>query len=237
MKWPFFFSKKNSNRPDSDLFERYQQFREAGRNLNLTLAKQLPKPAVQECGKKLGLFKAGTLILNNEDEIAILFDYAFFHHRRAGKNLIERYFENTPPAAGAIEALLLQAMLKSYYSLFRMEEIRPGRGALLRDLLTDETLEMMDKGLGDTGSPGVILAGRILPLADFNMSSGTVIPLPEPVFREKITPIIEKFLPGQTPRTHPLLSPGREAAFVAQVIRVSLHAGGEDNVFYTDIEA
>ena len=237
MIWPFSLFKNNTDGPDAALFERYRQFREAGRGFNLTLAKQLPKPAVQECGKKLGLFKAGTLILNNEDEIAILYDYAFYHHRRADKNLIERVRENSPPEPDSVEAELLEAMAKSYYSLFRLEEIRPAKGAKLRDLLTDETLELMDKGLGDTGMPGLILAGRILPLSDFNLSSGTMIPLPEPVFQEKIAPIVEKFLNGKIPAPHPLLSAGQEAAFVAQIIRISLHAAGEDNVFYTDMEA
>lgn len=237
MKWLFSFHRKNNKRPDAGLFDHYRQIREAGRALNLSLAKQLPKSAVQECGKKLGLFKAGTLILNNEDEIAILYDYAFYHHRRTDRNLIERYLRNAEAAPGSIEAELLQGMANSYYSLFRMDEVRSGQGALLRDLLTDESLELMDKGLGDTGIPGIILAGRILPLADFNMSSGTMIPLPEPVFQEKIVPVIEKFLHGRTLGSHPLLPPGQEAAFVAQVIRIALHAGGEDNVFYTDIEA
>lgn len=235
MKWPFFF-KKNTDDRDSELVDRYKRCRETGRNLNTTLAKQLPKAAVPECGKKLGLFKAGTLILNNDDEIAILYDYCLYHYRRAGKNMIERYLEQSPPPPASDEMLILQAMLKSHYSVFRVEEIKPHQGAILRDLLTDGTLNLMDIGLSETGMPGIILAGRILPFADFHMSSGTLIPVPDVAFEDKIAPIIRKFMRDKTPDSGPLFSPAQDASFTAQLIRVSLHAGGEDNSFYTDIE-
>ncbi|MGZ8218052.1 hypothetical protein [Methylomagnum sp.] len=236
MKWLFSLFKNNNDTPDADLLDRYKQFREASRNLNVTLAKQLPKVAAPECGKKLGIFKAGTLILNNDDEIAILYDYAFHYYRRAGKSVIDRYLEATPPVPESIEAKIFQAMLKSYYSLFRVEQIKPRQGAVLRDLLTGTTLDLMNISLSDTGNPGIILAGRILPFADFAMSSGTMIPVPEFVYEEKITSVMQKFPSDKERSAHPLFSAAQEAAFVAQIIRAVLREGGEDNVFYTDIE-
>jgi hypothetical protein len=237
MKWPFFFLKKKpTDDRDEVLLDRYKQLRKTGIALNTTLAKRVPKVAVSECGKKLGLFKAGTLIFNNDDEVGILFDYCFYHYRRAGKNVIERYLEQSPPALESDAMVLLQAMLKSRYSLFRVEEIHPHRGARLRNLLTDETFDLTDIGLSETGSAGIILAGRILPTEDFHMSSGALIPLPEPVFEKSILSIVRKFLRDGSPKAHPLFSPAQEASFTAQVIRVSLHAGGEDNTFFADMD-
>jgi hypothetical protein len=237
MKWPFFsFKKKTTDDRKEELLDRYGQLRKAGIALNTKLARQVPKAAVPECGKKLGLFKAGTLIFNNDDEVGILYDYCFHHYRRAGKNVIERYLEQFPPAPDSVETILLQAMLKSRYSVFRVEEINPHMGAALRDLITDETLNLMDIGLSETGSPGIILVGRILPLEDFHISSGTLIPLAELVCEQSITPIIRKFLHDGAPKSHPLFSPAQEATFTAQLIRVSLHAGGEDNTFFTDMD-
>ena len=66
MKWPFSFKKKTQT-DNQELIDRYKHFRSVARELNLTLVKQLPKSAVPECGKKLGIYKAGTLILNNDD--------------------------------------------------------------------------------------------------------------------------------------------------------------------------
>lgn len=237
MKWPnFSFKKKTADDRGDVLLDRYKQLRKAGIALNTVIAKQLPKVAVPECGKKLGLFKAGTLIFNNDDEVGVLFDYCFHHHRRAGKTVIERYLEQSPPHEESDEMVLLQAMLKSRFSLFRIEEIHPHAGAALRDLLTDETLNLVDVALSETGSPGIVLAGRILPVEDFNMSSGALIPLPESAFEHSIMPIVRKFLHGKSVSSHPLFKPSQEANFVAQIIRAALHAGGEDNTFFADMD-
>jgi hypothetical protein len=234
MKWPF-FSKRSS--VQHAWIERYQRLRQVGRDLNLTLVKQLPKAAVAECGKKLGLFKAGTLILNNEDEIAILYDYGLHHYRRDHKNVIERYLEHSPPAPDSLELTLLQAMLHARFSVFRVQEIKPRQGALLLDLVQGEPVELVDRALSETGTAGTILVGRLLPLGDFYMSSGTLIPLPEEVYEDKLVPIVRKFTPDSSPDSRATRSAAQEAAYVAQLIRVSLHEGGMDNVFYTDMES
>ena len=235
MKWPFSFRKK-PHAGAEELIDRYKQVRAVGRDLNLNLVKQLPKAAVPECGKKLGIYKAGTLILNNDDEIAILYDYCLYHYRRGGKNVIERYLENSPPQPDSTEMAILQAMQASYYSIFKVMGIQAHQGASLIDLTTDKTLTLLDIGLSETGSPGLVLAGRVLPFADFNMSSGTLIPLPESVYTDKIVPIFRKYSKTDKLGNKPLLSTGQQAALTAEIIRVSLHAGGEDNVFYTDME-
>lgn len=233
MKWLSFFKRKT---PDNDTLDRYKQMRRVGRDLNLTLVKQLPKVAAPECGKKLGLFKAGTLILNNDDEIAVLYDYCLCYYRRGNKTVIERYLEQSPPPPESDEMALLQAMSKARYSLFRVTEIKPRQGAVLLDLVHGASIDLTDISLAETGTPGTILLGRVLSLADFNMSSGTMIPLPEEAYQQSLVPIVEKFMPETSPGSRPSMSAAQEAAFTAQLIRVSLHAGGADNTFYTDIE-
>lgn len=233
MSWLSFFRKKPKN---SDLIDRYKDFRKVSIQLNMTLAKQVPKPAVPECGKRLGIAKAGALIINNDDEIAILYDYCLYHYRRADKTVIERHIESSPPAPDTPESILLQAMQNARYSVFRVVEIIPHQGAVLHDLVRDESLELVDIGLSSTGTPGLILAGRILPLPDFNMSSGTLIPLPQAAYEQTIAPMVQKFLRNSLPGSGPLFSPSHEASFVAQIIRAALQAGGEENTFYTDME-
>ncbi len=226
----------NTHTPEQEAQrERYKHFRELGRSYNLELIKQLPPPALPESGKKLGLYKAGTLILNQDDEIAVTYDYCLHHYRRVGKNTIERTLESAPPAEGSDAMTYLEVMAAARFSLFRVEEILPHRGARLMDLVTGTSLELMDIGLSSAGIPGIIVAGRLLSFADFNMSSGTLIPIPEAVFESRIQPVMKKFMPDAPTATSPL-SPAQSAAFEAQVIRIALHDGGEDNSFYTDME-
>ncbi len=235
MKWfPFF--KSNPKSYNEELVERYKEWRSAGRELNMILAKQLPKVAIPECGKKLGLYKAGTLILNNDDEIAVLYDYGLHHYIRGGKNTIERYLENTRPAPDSRDAVLLKALLDARHSVFTVLEIHPHQGARLLDLAHGDTFDLVDIGISETAEPGLIFIGKIFKLEDFYMSTGTLIPLPATVFEDKIKPIFRKFLKSDQPGDKPKLSSGQYAAYTAELIRVSLHAGGADNVFYTDME-
>lgn len=235
MKW-FSFFRRGPESGTAELLARYKHFRQTGRALNVALVKQLPKRAVPECGKKLGIFKADTLILGNDDEIGVLYDYCLYHYRRGGKNAIERYLEQSPPAPDTAEMLLLQAMLKAYFSLFQIESIEPHCGAMLRDLVTDSRLKLLDLGVSATGVPGMILAGRMITLPEFTVSSGTLIPIPEPVFNERIRPLIRTFKGNTRVDSDRPFTPGQEASFAGQVLRIALHAGGEDNSFFSDID-
>jgi hypothetical protein len=236
MKWPFFFKSK-PKRFSAEQVDYYRDIRARGRILNMALVKELPKAAAPECGKKLGLVKAGTLILNNDDEIAILYDYCLYNYRRDGKNIIERHSLTAPPPADSLDAVLLQAMQQAYYAVLKVVDIHPNQGANLQNLITGETLDIIDISLSETGEPGIVLVGRIIPLGEFNMSSGTLIPLPESVYEDKLKPVIGKFVKSDATGEKLKLSASVEASLTAEIIRVSLHAGGEDNVFYTDIEA
>ncbi|BBL72712.1 hypothetical protein [Methylogaea oryzae] len=233
MKWPFFFKRSAA---DDGRLDSYKRMRRAGRDLNMALAKRLPKDAVPEFGKKLGLFKAGTLILNNDDEIAVLYDYCLYHYRRGNKNVIERFLEQSPPAADSLDMTLLQAMLQSRFSAFRIVSITPRQGAVLLDLVRGDTLELVDLGIAETGTVGTILVGRLLPLPDFHMSTGTLIPLSEGEFAGSIVPIIEKFLPAGEDGRRPAMSATQEASYVGRVVKETLRAGGMENVFYSDME-
>lgn len=222
---------------EDEVLERYKELRERGRELNDLLIKQLTKTAILECAKKLGLREGKTLVLDSEDELSVLFDYCLYSHRLSGKSTIDRYLESAPPSTLLDdERLLLKAMSDSYYSLFLVDAVEAGKGGTLRDLVRDETLFLMDIGLGQSARSGLMLAGRVLPLPDFNMSSGALIPVEGDEVRQQVTFILKKFIKHKKPGGV-VLSPGQEAAFSAQIIRVLLRAGLFDNIRYREIES
>ena len=216
--------------------EVYKDFRALSRQLNLELIRQLPPPALPDAGKKLGLSKAGTLILHQEDEIAIAYDFCLQHFRRQGKNVIERALDAATNATPEDHKTYWEGLSRARFSIFLIEEILPHRGARLRDVVQDEGLEIMDLGLSSTGIEGVLIVGRILFFPSFNMSSGTFIPVAPEIFENKIKEVIEKFQ-KDAPTSQRVLSSAQSAAFEAQVLRIALHEGGEDNSFFTDMEA
>ncbi len=221
---------------EDPVLNRYKQLRARGRALNDLLIKQLPKTAIRECAKKLGLLEGKTLVLDSEHELSVLFDYCLYTHRRGNKTVIDRYLAQAPPAVLSEEDMrLLNAMSNAYYSLFVVDAVQTDKGVTLHDLLRDKTFFLMDTGFGQSARPGLMLAGRVLPLADFAMSSGAFIPLQGTAVRHQVESILKKFQKHKKVGDV-VFSPAQEAAFSAQVIRGLLRAGAFDMLMYRDVE-
>ncbi len=210
----------------------YKRLRTAGRYLNQDLVRRLPKGTMLECAKKLGLRKGKSLSFQNEGEMPVLFDYCLYNHRRAGKNIIEKYLEDSPPAETSDEMTLLRAMVKAHYSVFMVEEIQNGMGATLFDLLRHDRLSLIDIGIGTTARRGMIFGGRVLPLGDFYMTSGAFVPLWPDIVERIVIPALEKFCPDAHAEDLVELSHSQEAAFSGQVIRAALKAGALKRMAY-----
>ena len=235
MRWFNFLTRRGAS-PDAagSKLTRYKELRKRCCELNVILAQRLPRTAVPECGKKLGLVKSGTLILNNDDEIAVVYDYCIHHFRRGGRNEVARYLEDSTAEPHPADTELLQAMRSAWFSLFSVEEISPHRGVKVCDLVSGQQVDVLDSALGDTAAPGTIVAGRLLPLPGFAMSTGVLIPIPEHVVQNQIDPVIRTFFRNPAKESGSPLAPAQEAAFAARILRIALHASGEDNVFFSD---
>jgi len=231
----FFKKLKASKSDDKEMLRRYKRLRNTGRDLGVILTKKVPRRAITECGKKLGLLRGKALVLRKEDELSVLFDYCLFNYRRGGKNIIERYIEESPPPPESDEMILLSAMAQSSYSLFIITEIREGYGAVIQDLLRGDSLFLMDIGIGKSGRPGIQFAGRVMPMSDFYMTSGAFIPLQGERLEKRIMSIVKRFERKKRKGDDLLFSKEQESAFSAQVIRVLLRGGALNYTVYTGV--
>jgi hypothetical protein len=161
----------------SELLARYQHLRQIGLQLNNRLVETLSRNVLDEGGKKLGILKKNVLVLDSEDEMAVLMDYCIHNVRRQGVNAIERYLMDSPPSPDSDEMMLLQAMRQARYSLFAVESVEPGVGVHVRDLLGDEPLFLVDVGFSRTAGPGMILAARVMSPGGIGMTTGAALPV------------------------------------------------------------
>ena len=171
------------------IVSRYQHLRATGRNLNHKLVKRLPKDVIYEGGRRLGILENGTLVFNSEDESSVLMDYCLYDVRRKGRNAVEQYLIGATPAPDSDEMACLRAMQQAIYSLFVVESVIRGFGVIVRDLLTDEIILVVDMGFGSTAQAGLVFASRLLFHEGFAMTGGAALPisvLPEDQ-REAIT--------------------------------------------------
>ena len=91
----------------SDLLDRYKRIREVRFRLNNLLVGTIPKKTLEDCGRKLGLFRKGTLVFGSEDEMSVLMDYCLYHPEPDGRNLVAKYLEKSPPPADSDEMIAL----------------------------------------------------------------------------------------------------------------------------------
>ena len=67
----------------SDLLDRYKRIREVRFRLNNLLVGTIPKKTLEDCGRKLGLFRKGTQVFGSEDEMSQSHRRRSLRHRPA----------------------------------------------------------------------------------------------------------------------------------------------------------
>jgi len=215
----------------ADSVARYRQLREAARRLNDRLISRLPEGAMLEAGRKLGLLKGNTFVLDSESEGAVLMDYTIFDMRRAGQTAVERCLAEFPPATGSDEMVVLKAMAEARYSIFLVEDVVRGVGVQLRDVFRDETLFLTDISMGSSARKGFALATRIISSEGIHMTTGASLPMDKHM-GEKMIAAIQRtgFLKRVGSLTH--LSPEQESELTALIIHACLAGGAASHIMY-----
>jgi hypothetical protein len=217
----------------ADKLARYKQLRKVGLELNNRLMKTLSKSILDEGGHKLGILKKNVLVLDSEDEVALLADFCIYNVRRDGKNAIERYLEEAPPPPDSDEMVLLQAMRQARYSLFECESAELGVGVYVRDLLRGERLFLMDVGFSQTGSPGLILAARVMAPEGMNQTTGAALPVGRVPPGQRY-PFLQELVTQLGLSDPDQLARPEGDDMVARLIRSCLQAGAAERIAYSD---
>lgn len=209
-----------------DMISRYQRLRTAGRDLNNRLVRRLSKDALDEGGRKLGILRGGTLVFDTEDETSVLMDYCLYDVRRKGRNTIEQYLIDSPPDPESDEMTCLRAMQHAIYSLFVVESVERGLGVMVRDLLSQDVLLVVDMGFGSTAQPGLVFASRLLHHDGFSMTGGAALPVAV-VPADQRAALTKKLCVATTPDDDGHFDP-------APLIRACLRGGSSSHVQYQE---
>ena len=156
------------------LVARYKQLRAVSIRLHERVMKILPKEAVTQGGRRLGILQRGTLVFDSDDETAVLFDYCLYNVRVGGLTAIQR-FADSQPALTTDEALLLDAMQRVEYGLWVVERAERGLGVAAKNLWNQETCFISDLGLGTSGKPGLAFGARVLSVDGLAMTTGATL--------------------------------------------------------------
>jgi hypothetical protein len=186
MQRVFGFVEANRGRPPESsiptaertrLVEEYRRTRAIGMNLANRLVRAIPKGTLDVCAKKLGMMAGNTLVFDDMSETAILMDYCIHFGLDQGVPVVSRFAATQPYPPGSQEAAVLEAQCKSRFRLLAVTGVVSGLGVETVDLLRNEPRLIADESFSRSASPGALLAGRIVDMSEFSMTTGAMLPV------------------------------------------------------------
>lgn len=127
---------------------------------------------------------AGETAAGNQAPADFALDLALYGYGPDGVPPIRRYIEDVSGSLPDMENEVLDAMASAIFSLFRVMGRDDCAGVRALDLLSGETLWIVDEDLERTAAPGAELAQRVFRVHEFWMTTGAPIALAEEVWRE-----------------------------------------------------
>lgn len=121
----------------------------------------------------LGIREKNRLMLESENEMDVLMDFALYEVLTNGKNLVTHYADEVG-GSSKTERDLLTAMCTAHTGLFRVTAVQPTICQLeLEDTIESKRiLKLIDISLSQSIGRGVIFFFRPLELTEFTMTSG-----------------------------------------------------------------
>lgn len=160
-----------------DVLARYRRLREISKRHHSEVLNFLPRHAVLDQARRLGLAVGRTILLDNMDEITLAFDLAI-HTSPAGRSrAIDRYARSTAFPQGSDEALVLDAMRGACFAIIIVKDRHPAAGLLVTDVFRESDLWLVDEGLEMSLPKGAACATRYCKPEDFAMTAGVCVPL------------------------------------------------------------
>jgi hypothetical protein len=207
-----------------EILRRYRRWRQLRIEIQSAAMKNVSPAAFLKGAKRIGLADGNTIIANSEEELTLACDLALYSAGAGTTRAIDRcarMWPNRDPE----EALVLQALCASRFSLFRVIAKHELIGVLLKDAMRGGgELWLLDEGLEQCVKPGEFLATRAAPIEGFVVTCGAVIP-----FDKEMAEGMEVF-PGSGEAISAILADDRR--FPEQVYRIAIERGQMSRVTY-----
>jgi hypothetical protein len=164
-------------RSRGEIIDRYRKFRGISVRHNSGACKCLSSEAFMQQARRLGIARGRTLILNTEDELALVYDLVLYARRGGRKRPFDRYASSQRLSPDSDEARVLDAMLAARFALVRVERRHPEAGLIVSDLAREEEFWLVDEGMESSVPVGFTMATRVYAPEDFHMTAGVLVPV------------------------------------------------------------
>jgi hypothetical protein len=211
----------------AEIIDRYRKFRAISRRRNSGALKCMSSEAFMEQARRLGIVRGRTLILDSEDELALVYDLALYSRQGGRKRPLDRYASSQRLLSDSDEARVLDAMVPARFALIRFERRHPEAGLIVTDLLRDKELWLVDEGLEASMPVGFNIATRVFSPEDFHMAAGAFVPLEGVMLMSALArrPLLSRMNADEA---------AQDRRFAEAIYREAIDAGAMERVRFED---
>src|SRR4051812_3074091 len=174
-----------------EVLARYRHLRAISTRHHTEALRFLSRPALLEQARHLGLTAGEMLVAESMDEFTLVVDLAIHASRPERSRAIDRYAGAARLRPGSDEALVLEAMRRARFSVWRVERRHEVAGLVVQDLLRQDEAWLVDEAMERSASAGMAAAIRLCTPETFAMTSGVIVP----VDREALEEVFDEVLP------------------------------------------
>ena len=174
----------------TEILARYRHLRQVSKEHHHAVLDVIVPDVLLDWAKRLRLTEGRTVVFESEHEMTLAEDLATYLPRPGRSHPLDRYARAAEFAAGSDGALVLEAMRRARFSVWRVERRHETAGLILRDLLRGEETWLVDETMEKNPPLGVEMAGRLMRPEGFAMTARIVVP---------VTPVLMKMVSDTTP--------------------------------------
>jgi len=224
--------------PSFDFSAYTKDYRQCRKRLTQQIASpmldSMSRRELMRSAKKLHMWYKDTVVCGSEEESAVLNEFALFSHLHAFGSIALRWCNKQPAPSSTLDKCIFAGVRASFYSIFKVLGVFPRKGILLQDLYTQKTFPIMDVGVSSTAVVNLGLASRIIPISDWGMFTGAVIPMANKTY-QALLPYLQKNIREELIGQSRPFSSKKEMLFQTTIIRAAMTNGGFESVAYEDI--
>jgi hypothetical protein len=174
----------------ADILGRYRRYRNLRMDIQTAALESIPHSSFLAHARRIGLSDGKVLFTDDTVELSLAFDLAVYTASAGRTRAIDRCIRRRLPASKPDEALVLEALQASWFSIFRTVGRCDPAGVLLEDLMRGGAIPLVDEGLEQSAEPGAVFAMRVAPIEEFVITCGAVVPIDHATMEECIALLI-----------------------------------------------
>ena len=175
-----------------EVLARYRHLRAISTRHHTEAMNFFSRAALLERARHLGLAAGGMLAAESFDELTLAFDLAIHAARPGHTRAVDRYAGAARLQPGSDEALVLEAMRRARFSLWRVERRHEVVGLVVQDLLRQDEAWLVDEALERSAPEGMVAAMRLGTPETFAMTCGVIVPVDRELLEEVIATVLPR---------------------------------------------